>query len=612
MMAEDSRRPVDDLEALAQARFPELTQAELKLLRAAPKGEAAFCGPSAKDDDPANDPAKAEEWRHERAIRAGLIRWLCVDRDAASAVDPEGIQIHAARITGPLDLSFVSVPFPLSLWRCRLTDNANLVSAGLPALDLAGSQVRSIHVDGANVKGNVFLRDGFTAEGTVQLIGAKIGSNFECSGGTFENPGGDALSADGVDIRGSVFFDDGFSVEGEVGLRDAQIGGSLACTGGTFKNPGGDALSADAAKVEGAVLLTEGFSADGDVRLVGTRIGVHLVCNDARLSGLVAESSTVKGNFFWCGIKDPQATTLNLLNASVGSIIDDERSWPKRGNLSLDGFVYGRFSGDQTPKDARTRLRWLALQDKFTPQPYRQLAKVLSEMGDEDGAVTVLQEMERRRREQEDHTWPARLESGILRRTIGYGYNPLLAVYWMAGLSGLGWILYRRAYLAGNIVPKEEGACKSFKRDGQPPDHHTAFAPLVYAVENSLPLVKLGQEDTWHPEPNPENALSRQRSWPTSLGRPRVWTRLRRLQQFLISGGLYPDPNPENPVRPLQRFLVLCGLQHHPNREAPRSKLSRWFTSPRFLRWFLWIQVLLGWLLATLFVAGVTGVVRKE
>jgi hypothetical protein len=28
--------------------------------------------------------------------------------------------------------------------------------------------------------------------------------------------------------------------------------------------------------------------------------------------------------------------------------------------------------------------------------------------------------------------------------------------------------------------------------------------------------------------------------------------------------------------------------------------------------WFLWFQILLGWLLATLFVAGISGVVRKE
>jgi hypothetical protein len=60
MVAEGSQRPVDDLEGRAQARFGELSQAELKLLRAAPMGEVAFCGPSAQNDDPANDPAQKE------------------------------------------------------------------------------------------------------------------------------------------------------------------------------------------------------------------------------------------------------------------------------------------------------------------------------------------------------------------------------------------------------------------------------------------------------------------------------------------------------------------------------------------------------------------------
>ena len=62
----------------------------------------------------------------------------------------------------------------------------------------------------------------------------------------------------------------------------------------------------------------------------------------------------------------------------------------------------------------------------------------------------------------------------------------------------------------------------------------------------------------------------------------------------------------------LHRLLILSGLQGDAEPRGPLSRPSQWGTSPRFLRWFLWIQILLGWLLATLFLAGVTGIVRTQ
>jgi hypothetical protein len=229
------------------------------------------------------------------------------------------------------------------------------------------------------------------------------------------------------------------------------------------------------------------------------------------------------------------------VNASVGSLVDDEESWPSKGNLLLDGFVYGHISGE-SPRDAKTRLRWLERQDPFTPKPYRQLAKVLRETGDVRGARRVLFEMECRRRQVEDRSWYARAWGWVLRLTIGYGFYSWWAVGWLVLLTIVGWGLFWSGYVWGAMAPTDKDAYCFFRTQGRPPDYYQRFTASVYSLENSLPFVSLGQKDHWTPDPSPQG------SW----------------------------------------------------------------LMPGFLRWFRWGQVLLGWLLATLFVAGVTGVVRKE
>src|SRR5690348_4349131 len=98
----------ENLLNLLPAQFQPLSEAEKKLLvsaPAAPPNNRAVCGPNGDDNDPANHPSKADaKWGRERVIRAGLIRWLCVDGDVKDRVDPFGINVFAAKITGPLDL----------------------------------------------------------------------------------------------------------------------------------------------------------------------------------------------------------------------------------------------------------------------------------------------------------------------------------------------------------------------------------------------------------------------------------------------------------------------------------------------------------------------------
>ena len=137
----------------------------------------------------------------------------------------------------------------------------------------------------------------------------------------------------------------------------------------------------------------------------------------------------------------------------------------------------------------------------------------------------------------------ARLWSWILRKSIGYGYYPGRAIWLIILLSLLGWIVYGASNLAGRMAPTDKDAYAEFrdpKTTGQVPPHYPNFSAPIYSLENSLPLVKMGQADKWQPDPAPDG----------------------------------------------------------------------WW--PVLLRWFLRMQILLGWLLATLFVAGVSGIVHKE
>src|SRR5271157_3125284 len=223
-MDDQTQAQAGGLKRLA-AKFGTLSAAENLLLDKVTSGDLAICGPNDDDKDTKNDPKDADQWGPERRIRAELVAWLCTNDQARKQVHPRGIQVYGADITGSVDLSFVNIPFQLRLQHCRLKEDINLRMAEVSQLDLDGSLVHRIGANGLIVKNTVFLRNGFTANGEVRLVGAQIGGYLICIGGTFTNQEGYALSADGINVKGSVFLRDGFTASGEVRLPDAQIGG---------------------------------------------------------------------------------------------------------------------------------------------------------------------------------------------------------------------------------------------------------------------------------------------------------------------------------------------------------------------------------------------------
>jgi hypothetical protein len=126
------------LVALAVEEFPDLTEAEETFLRHAAAGDSADYKSSTEAE---NDPHHADAWGEWRTIRAQVIRWLCIDRDASKHVDPKGIRIDAAKILDQLDLEAVTIPFPLVLTRCAIYGSVNLRLAETRLLSFENSSI---------------------------------------------------------------------------------------------------------------------------------------------------------------------------------------------------------------------------------------------------------------------------------------------------------------------------------------------------------------------------------------------------------------------------------------------------------------------------------------
>jgi hypothetical protein len=566
--AQPVRKDSTPLIKLASSTFPNLTFAERAMLKFAEidnvdRGAIAVCGSSPNPADPTNDPKNATGWSAQRNIRASLIEWLCLNPHANALVYPKGIRIMGARIVGGLDLSQVRVPIAIVMHNCSVSERMTLAATDLPYLELDGSYVGEIDAPGINVHGDLSLSGGFHAAGEVNLHGATIGGDLLCVGGHFTHSGVDLFNPDNKErraidgnqarVKGLAALccgteKDAFRADGEVALGGTMIGGDLFLDG-QFLNPSKTAIDVNSADITGNALIgfARSFEADGLVSFLGTRVGTNFVVSQATFSGrssdhhgLDASEISVKNAFVWHNVLLPHGATLILAGASTQALLDDESSWPTPGNLNIEGFTYG---GLGPPDDARSRLRWLNLQSGYHPQPYRQLAKALREIGDEDGATEVLIASEDARFRSSG--WLGHFWSGFLRTTVGYGHKPLRTVLWSLMAIALGWLLV--------TIGARAGVMRATWPDSPPPLEPVAYEklhPLLFSLDVFLPFVNLHQEHYWWPDAERSGEL-------TVLGR-----RLR------ISG--------------------------------------------TFLRYYLWTQVIAGWLLSAIFVAGVTGLMRND
>ncbi len=469
---------------MACNKFVVLTEAETKLLQKVVKGDIADCNYNPKKDNEPNDTQTG-------AIGADLIIWLCTDKKASTMVTHRGIRVKRARIDGKLDLSYAKITFPLVFKESYFQEKILLNYAEISELNLEGTSTRAIDADSVRIDGDVRLCNGFKAEGRVNLSGANIRCDLDCTNGKFINP-----------------------------------------------NPNEIALGADGANIEGSVYLRDGFRAEGWVDMRAATVKLYFVMKDIDLT------NTIK---------------LCLLSTKIGTLQDDDKSWPSRGCLYLHGLVYNEIADEaQIGKiDITKRICWLKRQSRFTPQPYEQLAAVLRNNGYDVEAKKILIAKNYDRAERGKFTtWFEKFWYRVLGPMIEYGYHPLNVLWGIAAFIVLGWSLFRTGYRRGLITPIDESAyVKITGSDGirrakvqELSDIYPKLNYFMYSVDTFVPFIDLYQAKYWRPNAGHGHKIFKIKGFSTHTG----------------------------------------GL----------------------LRLYLWIHLITGWALTMLLVAGLSGLIR--
>ncbi|MFE7388562.1 membrane-associated oxidoreductase [Streptomyces sp. NPDC057582] len=459
----------------------ELTAAERRVRDAFPRGTAVDfrTGVAAEDD-----PETGDSWGPERTVRAEVLRALLVGGPQEDGQVP-ALRVLGARITGALNIRYVTTECAVALSGCRFDQAPNLYGARLRQLALSGSVLPGLTAATVHVDGVLRLTD-CRISGPVRLGGSKIAQalffdrtriGVNADGTTA--PNGEAV----LQLNHAVVEDDlwwpGLVVHGETRLSGAAVTGQILLDDAHLCNPGATALHAENLGV-GSDLHGMRIRVQGRVDLRGARIPGQLNLAYARLSNpggvaLRASSSTI--GELWLRAAAPIDGRVNLRRAKADLIHATPSVWPEQ--VRLDGLTYATLL-PHLP--AERRLPLLEREEEgYVPYAYEQLTEAYRRIGDDDAARTVLLAKQRRHRA----TLPAyaRLWGHLQDVTVGYGFRPVRAAAWLFSLLLAGALVYALHHPS------------PLKADEAPP-----FSPFVYTLDLLLPIVDFGQERAFNPQ----------------------------------------------------------------------------------------------------------------
>jgi hypothetical protein len=426
-----------------------LTSVEKSLVEHAGRGE--WLDLAADDED--IDEAAMRSWGESRACRASVIRDILLGRLGA-AIDPHGVRLRGARITGRLDLDNLATDVWLKLEDCLLDEGVVARDARLPGLLLSGCQIEhpaKPPLDGTGLSCGLLVLNGarvigHTRDGAVELLAAHVSGRFECTEVKLCNDSGPALDANTLRVGQNMLLSGEFTGSGDHGavcLLGARVGGGLVFDGAQLRNDSGPALLAESLHVGLHLLLRSGFTAAGG----GEGAAVNL------------KAAQVAGHFQFAPAR-----------------LEHKDDAQKR--LAADGLTYAGVPERISAEDWRELLREGT--PGYAAQPYQQLAAGYQALGDDRQARNTLMAQRDDQLARVPTRWTERHWGWITKITLGYGYQPWRALWFLAAVVALSCVLA--------VVLGSHGALAQTSNTATPGRSCTLVQQVSVGLDLNLPV----------------------------------------------------------------------------------------------------------------------------
>ncbi|MEV5000456.1 hypothetical protein [Nocardioides sp. LML1-1-1.1] len=422
-------------------------------------------------------------------VEAGLLRSVLLEviRGKVDDVDPRGLRVRGAAIVGNLDLGLMRIPHSLSLHSCLVDGTVTLTNAEVGGwLRMTGSRLAradakgwSLRANGLEVDdvmaldegfetaggaglGNAHVRrhlslrrarlgksgthwsvlasrmqvghgfdaDGLTTAGAVLLSASRIGTQLALRGVRLNGATdtGWSLVAQNLQVDSDVFLDGGFEATGAITLHGARIAGQLGMVGARVhgRSDQGWSLDGQDLRIGQGAFLRDGFEMAGPLNLDGAEIGGQLSMRAARLGGHTDQGWSVNGRNLrvahdaLLGPDLQLAGSLYLVGSRFHRLAVAAGATEPPPLANVAGWQLGDLIG-RPRTDPGCAARWLDSQT--TAQPWQELANLYDRIGQPSDARWIRYRSAVRSARHGSRS--SRVASWFSRWTTGHGYYPV-------------------------------------------------------------------------------------------------------------------------------------------------------------------------------------------